>query len=74
MVLTYEPSGVNTWWPGVGRASSEATVTAAAKWSIDKFRQEAAVPPFPATQAVHLMLATRRRPLYIGGCYRKLQR
>jgi len=65
---------VNTWWPGVGRASSEATVAAAAKLSVDKFRQEAAVPPFPAKEAVHLMLATRRRPLFVGGCYRKLLR
>ena len=66
--------GSNTQWPGLGRSSGEAIVGAAAKWTIDKFREECAVPPLPSSQGVHLMLASRRLPLYIGGLYRKLQR
>lgn len=64
----------NTEWPGLGRSSGEAIATALAKWSIDKFREECAVPPVPSSQGAHLMLASRRLPLYIGGLYRKLQR
>lgn len=49
-------------------------MAAAGKVSVEKFRQECAVPPLPCHQGVHLMLASRRQPLYIGGMYRKSER
>ena len=57
-----------------GKSATDHVSNTAAKWALDKFRQECAVPPSKVAERVHVLIACRKLPVYIGGLYRKLDR